>query len=349
VKKLSLKRISQVSFTLLLFTLLSLGSPDTGKADVIMTACQDLAFSVSEDFYATTSEPPDGNPIISDGDLIGMNCTVCARNADLLGDFDIDPNHDLGLDAVDIIDGDGFLIAFSTELDSSTQGMFKAGDLLVTHGTVFNNVSIIPNRALTYPFNQGGIKVDLGLDAVHFVGEEQDILEFLDAAEEYSRDDWLSPEPSLLMDLLISNDIDVWFSTEGTGGPTDKPQFLDGDVLSARYGIIITPNSSLLPGSVPAGVPVRGVDFGLDALTNNRTTGLDFIHYSTEILYASKVRFTDGDVLKFENGVVTSHMDLISCFNPEADMFGLDALYRGDLPSELIYLPLLSSGQPGPQ
>jgi len=349
VKTNILKRPLQLVIVLLLFTLLSLKHTDSGKADVIMKACQDLAFSVSEDFYAAASEPPDGNPIISDGDLIGMNCTVCARNADILADFDVNPDHDLGLDAVDIIDGDGFLIALSTELDSPTQGMFKAGDLLVTHGTVFTKVSIIPNRALTYSFNQGAIKVDLGLDAVHFVGEEQDILEFLEDALENDRDDWLSPEPSLLHDLLISNGIDIWFSTEGTGGPIENPLFLDGDVLSARYGIIISPNSSLLPGSVPAGIPARGVDFGLDALTNNRTTAVDLIHFSTEILYTSELSFTDGDVLKIGNGVEIPHIDLISCFNPEADMFGLDALYRGDLPLELIYLPLLSSDQPGPQ
>jgi len=307
-----------------------------------MDACVDLAFSLSEDFFTPGPDPPGGNPIISDGDLIGANCQVCARNADLLADFDIDPTHDLGLDAVDIIDGDGFLIAFSTELDSSTQGMFTAGDLLVTKGSIQQNVVIIPNAALTYGFKQGGLKVDLGLDAVHFVGDHGKIIEFLGTAAAYNRDDWISPEGDLLSSLLEENGIDVWFSTEGTTGPTTALLFLDGDILSARYGTVISPNSSLLPGSVPAGIPVQGVDFGLDAVTNNRTFDHSNIHFSTEILYTGDLSFTDGDILKINLGVTTTNIDLISCFNPEADMLGLDALYLGDLPAKSLYIPLLS-------
>ncbi|MGD8519274.1 MAG: hypothetical protein PVG54_20075, partial [Anaerolineae bacterium] len=302
--------------------------------------CQELAFSTEEDFVTKGPEPADGNPIISDGDLLGIThsptgaptCAICARNADLLeGTFDV--SFDLGLDAADVINIDGYLVAFSTELDSPNNTgaliQFTAGDLLITNG------AIIPNQALTAKWSVG---YDLGLDAVQFVGKPEDILTFLDTAVQYDRDDWLA-NPGTLADSLTRHNIDIWFSTEGTLGPVDKPVFLDGDLLSARDGTIKASNSALLPVSVPAGIVDRGVDFGLDAVTNDRSLDVNRrINFSTEILFERTPSFTDGDVLQYGNGVVATNFDLVGCFLPEAKELGLDALSAGvpEAPPECI-------------
>ena len=57
-----------------------------------LNLCRDFAFSVEEDFVTHGPEPPDGNPIISDGDMLGLNCTVCARVHDpfLKSGLDVD-------------------------------------------------------------------------------------------------------------------------------------------------------------------------------------------------------------------------------------------------------------------
>ena len=302
--------------------------------------CKELAFSTEEDFVTGWDEPPpDGNPIISDGDLLGVissatgapTCAICARNADLLAQtFDV--TFDLGLDAADVIDIDGYLVAFSTELDSphnaGTAIQFTAGDLLVTTLGI-----IIPNQALTYKWSVG---YDIGLDAVQFVGSRDAILQFLREAESFARDAYLET-PDLLVGMLAQYGIDIWFSTEGTLGPVDKPVFLDGDLLSARDGTIKASNSVLLPPGVPAGIVDRGVDFGLDAVANDRSSEVDRrIHFSTEILF--KETFTDGDMLQFGNGVVATNYDLIQCFLPEAKELGLDALSLGvqELPPECV-------------
>lgn len=273
--------------------------------------CQEMAFSTEEDFITQGPEPPDGNPIISDGDLLGPGCAVCARNLDLLGVFDV--TEDLGLDAADVVSTQDYRVAFSTELDSPNAGQFTAGDLLVTNGAV------IPNVALTAYFNAG---TDLGLDAVHFIGDPADILQFLTFATGKTRSDWLS-QPTDLPESLARYDIDIWFSTEGTLGPESAPVFLDGDLLSARYGAIVEPNYDLLPLSVPAGIPTRGVDFGLDAVAADRSGGQ--IQFSTEILYDGEPGFSDGDLLNFGDGVATTNAELVLCFEPRAEFLGLDA------------------------
>ena len=283
--------------------------------------CANFAFSTSEDFVDTVGEPPDGNPIISDGDLLGMNCEVCARNADLLALFDV--NDDLGLDAVDVINVEGYLVAFSTELDSPNRGQFTAGDLLITNG------AIIPNQALTYLFQQQGVNYDIGLDAVHFRGDLIKIEEFVVAAQAIPRDEWLIV-PDLLVGMLLESGIDIWFSTEGTAGPVERPLFLDGDLLSVATGVIVASNDVLLPPSVPAGIPSRGVDFGLDAVTSDRSTERETIHFSTEILYDGEISFTDGDLLQFGTGnIAATNADLVGCFEPKARMLGLDAVSAG--------------------
>ena len=277
--------------------------------------CGRMAFSTEEDFLARGPVPADGNPIISDGDLLGSGCVVCARNHELLQPFDVED--DLGLDAIDILDETRKLAAFSTELDSPHAGQFTAGDLLFTNGTVIPNAALLHSFGIPHP--------DMGLDAVHFVGDPGQILEFAQYALEVGSAYW--KRPGALQASLRQFDIDIWFSTEGTAPYPAFPAFLDGDLLSARDGIIVARNALLLPGTVPAGIPTRGVDFGLDAVTASRQPTRETIRFSTEILFRGEPTFTDGDVLLILNGVVYAHSDLIRCFEPVANFVGLDALF----------------------
>jgi hypothetical protein len=306
---------------LLLIGLTSLG-PVAGQLPQLPPACKNLAFSTEEDFVTQGPIPPDGNPIISDGDLLtapigGVGaCIICARNADLLLSFQVP--YDLGLDAVDVIDVERYLVAFSTELNSSNQGQFTAGDLLVTTAPHV----IILNQALT---DRWKVPYDIGLDGVQFVGEPGQILLFLEEAAAYQR----PISASELADLFDKyTTVDIWFSTEGTWSPVGAVGFLDGDLLSARNGMVIT-NENLLPGSVPAGLPQRGVDFGLDAVATNRAGDRQRLLFSTEILFDGEPTFTDGDVLRVGDGVVATNEALIACFYPKAKMLGLDALSIG--------------------
>jgi len=323
-KKDMKKTVYTIALVLTLLTI-SLLSPRPVASSVghdALKYCAQLAFSTEEDFVTNGPEPADGSPIISDGDLLGLiqtpdgvQCAVCARNADLLAQtFDVPV--DIGLDAADVLDVEAYLVAFSTELDSPNLGQFTAGDLLITNGT------IIPNQALTAKWLVG---YDLGLDAVQFIGDMDNILAFLDAARQYPRAAWLA-NLGLLGSLLDRHGIDIWFSTEGTLGPVDKPTFLDGDLLSALTGTIVAGNDVLLPPGVPAGIPVRGVDLGLDAVTTPRRPDKEEIYFSTSILYQGQVSFTDGDVLRLGNGVVATNYDLVGCFQPRAKELGLDAL-----------------------
>jgi hypothetical protein len=271
-------------------------------------------FSTEEDFITLGRVPPDGNPIISDGDLLGPGCIVFARNRELLAAFEADS--DLGLDAADVIDAKGRLVAFSTELGDPL-GRFSEGDLLAANGLV------IPNGALLAEFDVP--RIDLGLDAVHFVGDFEDIISFLDRSSQMSRDEWLK-EPGILSRMLKEYGVDIWFSTEGTPTGIGKPAFIDGDLLSARDGIAVAPNDVLLPPSVPAGIPDRGVDFGLDAVTAGRDGNRELIRFSTEILYEGEPAFTDGDVILIGDGVTCTNEDLIRCFELKTRDLGLDAL-----------------------
>jgi len=315
-----------------LITVVPLG-PATGQEPSLPDACLEFAFSTEEDFLTRGPEPPDGNLIISDGDLLGPNCVVCARNLDLVGDFDV--ANDLGLDAVDIIDVESYLVAFSTELDSPNAGQFTAGDLLATNGV------IIPNVALTYFF---GVDYDIGLDGLQFVGVPDNIIKFLDAVvtRQFTRDYWLA-NPNNLADMLTEFGIDIWFSIEGTWSPpTGAAPVLDGDLLSAGSGTVVAGNGILLPASVPAGIPTRGVDFGLDAVAGSRAGEKEQIVFSTEILYEDRVSFTDGDVIQWGNGVVLANEHLIQCFEPWALFLGLDALHgTAEALGRESYLPVI--------
>jgi hypothetical protein len=481
-----------VGLLLALIALVPLG-PVTGQLASIPLACEELAFSTEEDFW-THGPVPDGGPYISDGDLLSTNNLVCARNLDLVGDFDV--MADLGLDAADVIDAEGSLVAFSTELDSPNTGQFTSGDLLTTNGV------IIPNVALTHRFqlcdtvdqsqpednygfllgddpirwqefipsldNVGAIELivrkdrtpgdilvevrtvggsvlgqsmileadvpalsgwvtadftppvllspgtkyrihvytdepppspddkyfwrgdtssgycptcdtdvssgwpdyryafkthglepclpaaapptagppgeDLGLDALHFVGERRAIVAFLNAIWEgqITRDYWLE-QPDKLAEWLEEYAIDIWFSTEGTWTPSRAIGFLDGDLLSAGKGTIVADNEELLPPGVPADVRDGAVDFGLDAVTTNRSGDVEQTRFSTEILYQNKLSFSDGDVLNYDNGIAFTNKGLIQSFEPLADFLGLDAFHSVVVEQPVIdlYLPVV--------
>ena len=278
-----------------------------------------IFFSVEEDFVNQGPVPSDGNPIISDGDLLNTGGYVYKRNLELLKEFEVE--FDLGLDAADVIDIEDGFVAFSTELDHP-KGEFTAGDLLTTKG------DILPNSALLYAFDDIPRNLDLGLDAVHFMGKKEDIIEFLNKVEAQSREYFLE-NPEALIEFLEGHNIDIWFSTEGTAPKPGDPQFLDGDLLSAATGKIVIPNRKLLPFSVPAGIPDRGVDFGLDAYTLDiREEDYKLFVFSTEILYLRELGFTDGDVLEQGDGIMLAHEKLIHQFNPLNRWInvGLDAL-----------------------
>ncbi len=292
-----------------------------------LLACQDFAFSTEEDFITQGPTPFDGNVYISDGDLLARNHAVCLRNAALLAPWK--ETVDLGLDAVDILNVDSNLVAFSTELNDPAK-RFTAGDLLTTSGIV------IPNHALLLIFQVQG---DRGLDALQFMGETRSILTFIETIGPISRDEWLR-KPDMLIEYLNRYNIDIWFSIEGTVRANTSSAIYDGDLLSAR-GVIVSRNSDLLPPAVPAGIPSRGVDFGLDAFAAPRTLKYEQGWFSTEILYRDEVKFNDGDILKTGDGVSITARDLYAPFEPAADFLGTDALYirMGEIEEHPKFLP----------
>lgn len=282
---------------------------------------QGVFFSTEEEFFSFGIEPPDGNPIISDGDLLHSSGIVYMRNYQLLEKYGV--KYDLGLDAVDVIDVKKRFVVFSTELDHPG-GAFGAGDLLTTTGAV------IPNAALLVNFNipRG---LDLELDAVQVIGTGDRIIKFFDVVRERGRDYW-QENPRALTGYLKEYDLDIWFSTEGTPPSPGQPRFLDGDLLSVVSGTIVLSNHDALPNSVPAGIPDRGVDFGMDAAAMANRKDIEsrkYLFYSTEILFEDKPDFTDGDVLRSGNGVVMRNSSLVLPFEPAAQFLGLDALSLG--------------------
>ncbi|NOZ51288.1 MAG: hypothetical protein GXP37_14790 [Chloroflexi bacterium] len=294
-----------------------------------LAACADFAFSTEEDFLSQGPVPADGNPIISDGDLLSRNGVVCMRNNDLLRRWD--SNVDLGLDAADVLQVDQELVAFSTSLNDPQQ-RFTAGDLLSTWGM------IIPNQALLTMFQING---DRGLDAVHFVGSLANIIAFNQVASQQPRSTWLE-NPSYLVTLLKRHGVDIWFSIEGTERLASTQPIYDGDLLSAAYGVIVARNANLLPVSVPAGIPLRGVDFGLDAFSAPRLSDFNTGYFSTEILNRGKPSFSDGDILQSGNGIYLKDIDLVQPFEPKADFLGVDALFIHFRTGQTSgYLPLL--------
>ncbi len=308
------KTLLAVTLLLVVVGMLILSPVALGQRTYPLENCLSGAFSTEEDFMMIEGEPYDGNPYISDGDLLSPSGQLCARNADLLVKFN--PigiaAADLGLDAADILEFKEPLVAFSTSLDDPF-GKFSAGDLLFTDG------GIIPNSALVASF---GIKHDIGLDAVQLIGERENIRGFVNRVRDVDPQGW---DQGLLKQLLETFQVDIWFSIEGTHF-ADNP-ILDGDLLSAQ-GHIVVPNANLLPSDVPAGLPVRGVDFGLDAVSSGRLpSDRPLVLFSTEILYRGERAFTDGDILQIGNGITWYNEDLIAPWHPRVDFLGLDALW----------------------
>jgi hypothetical protein len=148
------------------------------------------------------------------------------------------------------------------------------------------------------------------LDAVHLKGEREDVIRFLDRVREEGREFWME-NPKVLMELLREFGVDIWFSTEGTAPIPNALWFLDGDLLSAGTGTIVLSNFDALPLSVPAGIPDRGVDFGMDAasILSDPIEQIELLLYSTEI-NGLLPGFTDGDALLEGDGVVFHKGDI---------------------------------------
>ncbi len=288
------------------------------------------AFSTEEDFMMMDGRPYDGNPYISDGDLLSIDGQLCARNIDFVGPFDV--TVDVGLDAVDILSFEESIVAFSTELDSP-HGNFTAGDLILTNGAV------IPFAALSAPYKENYNTMDIGgLDGIQFFGNDRDLLAFAAEARKitFTEGGW---EANTVKDLLEKSRVDLWFSIEGTwhqfselpAPDTDlnkTPPILDGDVLSASAMKVVYSQADLLSAIAPSGIPSDGVDFGLDAIAAPRNMDKSsLVVFSTEILFQSESGFTDGDVLKIGGTVVFPHQYLIKSFSPNADFLGVDALW----------------------
>ncbi len=290
----------------------------------VLTLSQGFAndFSPDENFYFSTEEDftfkvdPGFLQVVSDGDLLNWQGFVYMKNGELLQKFD-ESNH-LGLDAVDVIVAEKKIVAFSTEMDS-THGIFSAGDLLATNGARIANKALL---ILIIPV----APTDMGLDAVQFKGRPEVIMEYLEYVASKGWD-YYENEPHRLPEDLKEFDIDIWFSTESTSPFYVLPGFLDGDLLSASTGSIVIGNSNLLPTTVPAGIPSRGVDFGLDAFMSRRLDDTP-MYFSTEILYYGEIfPFTDGDVLMAGySGVIVSNPSIIKNFMPPAYFLGLDAI-----------------------
>lgn len=290
--------------------------------------CRGLLFSTEEDFTMQRGEGPDGNPIVSDGDLLALDpasgqTSICRRNRDLVQPFDVS-REDLGLDAVAAVDENAKLIAFSTELDSP-HGNFSAGDLLFTNGAV------IPNAVLMQNFD---IRHDIGLDAVNLVGDPERWRAVADRVRGLGRDELLS-QPQRFLDLLKEAELDLLFSTEGTAPEVDKPVFIDGDLLSV-FGVIHRSNTALMP-MLPAGVPANGVDFGLDAYTFGRNIEGDGVLelFSSEIVGRAEDPFTDGDVLVSGPSVWLKNESLLKSLFPATFDLGLDALHL-PIPGDIV-------------
>lgn len=300
---------------IILITLIFSGAviPVHAQSSLNIGACDEFAYSTEEDFLTQGPLPADGNPLISDGDLLSRHGDICARNWQLLQPWEI--KVDLGLDAVDLIFANETTVVFSTELDDP-HNRFREGDLLATNG------AIIPNQALLTSFQVGH---NLGLDGLHLVGEPKDIDLFLKVAAGTAPEEWLNGK--ILPSWLERYGVDIWFSVEGTELRAATVPIYDGDLLSARDGIVVLRQDQLLPSAVPAGIPNRGVDFGLDGITGARLPDRPSMRFSTELLYRRDPSFTDGDILRVGVGVEVPHHTVIAPFEPKARFLGIDALY----------------------
>ena len=300
---------------------------------------REIFFSVEEEFVGFQLDV--ANPIVSDGDLLAAGfpalggCRIVARNAQLLqalngGEFD------LGLDAAVVLDPteDALLVAFSTSLDDF-QGLFTAGDLLVTNNAIITNAVLLANFPNVPP------ELDVGLDALHCRGDPEACRIFFEAFEGQRID---IEDAAQFFGLLEESGIDILFSTEGSA-PFPDLGFKDGDLLSVLGGIVI-PNSALFAVQSGHNPDPDAVDYGLDAFTLGRVTIGHISPFAARLtaaaagpvdipvpLYSSEIvsidEFTDGDMLRAAASVAALNNQLIFCFGPRARDMGLDALHFG--------------------
>ncbi len=292
------------------------------SGDYPLGLCEKGAFSTETAFVSHNTETYDGNPNISDGDLLSLDYQLCARNTDLIRIFEIN-DVDLGLDAVDILDFENRIVAFSTELDGPN-GIFSDGDVLTTNGAVIPNYALLAGFAENY-----GQPIDhnLGLDAIHFIGAPERILEFIALAHDTDPNDW---GELALQARLDEFQIDIWFSIEGnwTLPNEELSPLLDGDMFSARDGSIVSPHRELLASvELPEEIPDTDMDLGLDSLTATREENNTLIFFSTEVFFEYERSITDGDVLWYGGDVLIDHATLLLPFEPPTDFVGLDALW----------------------
>jgi hypothetical protein len=132
----------------------------------------------------------------------------------------------------------------------------------------------------------------------------------------------------LLSQLLVQHEVDIWFSTEGTWWSDSGGRLLDGDLVSARDGALVAPQNELFVLGVPAGIPSRGVDFGLDAVTGSREGDVRDLQFSSELMILGDEVLADSDVLGYRRGVVLRSSELMNCHDPASVSLGLDAVYR---------------------
>lgn len=346
--------IMWLSFTLIL--LVPMSSPISAQFYPDDWSHWDLCgagvFSVEEDFVPVSMAPCGEEPYVSDGDLIAIDrMGVCLRNVALLRSFApsdeyiLETGLDLGLDAVDVLSLEYRLVAFSTEIDSP-DGQFSNGALLITgdpEGPLGSIRIVIPNAAFLWPIVSANPLFasvpDVGLDAVHFLGDEGRFVEFVERANGLKPEDWLDG----VLQEALGEELNIWFSVEGTWpsplflnrvtskDPSERSFFiLDGDVISARDGFIVRTQAELFHPHSYADVRDRGpsqegLDFGLDALSGPRDPeAFEAILFSTELSYSDT--FQDGDVLETGGNVVYSNTDLLVTLL-EGYSAGLDALW----------------------
>ena len=307
--------VAVVALSLLTWSPLRAAAP---QAQGPLGACAEAAFSTEQRFLSHGPAQPDGNPVVSGGDLLSPRGVVCLRNRELLAAFmpaGVPPLGDLGLDAADIIQLDPPLVVFSTEIDDPL-GRFSEGDLLTT------DRASIPNAALLRPF---GVNYNVGLDEVKLIGQTRDILAFLEFAKGQTPQTW--PQVSL-PEVLRRYKVDIWFSIEQTVHESEKGRLLDGDILSAANVAVVLSQDSLLAAPIPGGIPTQGVDFGLDAFAVRCDGERDTVRFSTEVVYQDDpaLAFTDGDLLKLGGAVLMRNKDLVQAFEPPANDLGLDAV-----------------------
>jgi hypothetical protein len=195
---------------------------------------------------------------------------------------------------------------------------FTAGDLLFNTGVIVPNAALLAKFGLPRNFN-------LGLDGVEIEGTPRGKRELLARLESAGRQALLE-NPGLLVEILTATETDILFSTEGTPPEVQKPVFLDGDLLSAKNGTIVRSNADLL-ASLPAGIPDRGVDYGLDAYSPALDpTSLEPLELFSIEVQGGKATFSDGDILTTGPNIFLRNADLLAAFGPLDTDMGLDAL-----------------------